>query len=693
MDSVSNTFETKVDLARAAGAGNALVLQYVAEIEQYEDVFSEWYKVCDEIKSAYTDDKKGRKRGRYNVLWSNLENLKPSVLYNLPNVQSERRYKDKDQVAREAATLAERYTQFTIDKQRVFRQACLARDEYLLYARGVLWVKYVPHFEQFETQVEVVPNESGFFVTLDGQIVDPSEVEQDPVSGKYYYESMSEDLTHEVVDIDFIHRENFGHNVCRNYDEIKIGWKKLYLTRDQLIERFGEEKGQAVPLNYTPKQMRDKTDEEKSLFKKAEVYEIWDKETKKVTWICRDYKADYLDQKDDPLKLEDFFPFRIVYGTTDTDSLIPRPDYMMYKAIANELAKVNVRISSLTDAIKVKGLYPQVMKQIAELATGGPELSLIPVENWAAHANAGGLKGMIDWMPIQEIAQVLIHLYNAKDRLKQDLYEISGQSDILRGQTDPRETATAQRGKMQYASLRLNQKQKAYAEFFRDICGIVSEIIAEHFEDMSIYQIANVDSMGPDSQQLFPQAIALLRNNAARDFRISLETDSTIAQDEADAQQRAVEFTNAITQGLNDTLPIIQGVPEAAEMLTEVFSLMARQFKAGRAVDAAIERFGEAMKKKAMQPPAPQPQEGQEAPPPPPQADPRVMAEQIRAKSRQDQMQQEGYFKSQDLNLRAQKLQTEAAIEAAKLKQAHEESQARLMLEGMKEGYQQGLGG
>ena len=73
------------------------------------------------------------------------------------------------------------------------------------------------------------PNESGFFVTsVDGHIVDPSEVEQDPVSGKYYYESMSGRPTHEVVDIDFIHRETLGIMFVETTMKLKLAGKKLY---------------------------------------------------------------------------------------------------------------------------------------------------------------------------------------------------------------------------------------------------------------------------------------------------------------------------------------------------------------------------------------------------------------------------------------------------------------------------------
>jgi hypothetical protein len=682
--------ESESELARTAGADDAAVFKYIAEIDLYEEHFKKYYDLCDDIKNAYKDDRKKGKRGRYNVLWSNLENLKPSVLFNLPKVEIERRYKDKDPLAREASTILERASQYCLEAYPFMRHAEKARDEFLLFGRGVLWTRYVPHFQQFETKVPVMQTEMGF-ITQDGQGVDPAQVEQDPMTGMFYFEDMNEDMTHEEVLTDFIHRDNFGHNVCRTWDEVRIVWKKVYMTRDELVERFGD-LGEKIPLNYVPKSLRDKEEDTKSVFRKAEIFEVWDKTNKTVTWLSKDYKSTPLDQKEDPLGLKNFFPCEVVFGTLETDSLVPIPDYAMYKAISDELGVVNDRISALTRAIKVTGLYPAVMtKAVQSLSSGGAELALYPVENWIQHAQSGGIKGMIDWMPIQDIANVLRSMYEVKAALKQDLYEISGQSDILRGQTDPRETATAQRGKMQFASLRLNQKQKVFSEFLRDIIQKKAEIISEQFEDMSIFQMAAIESLGPESVQAFPQAIQLLRSDAARNYRIDIETDSTIAQDNQEAQGRAVEFMNALTQGFNDSLPIIQAVPEAAEVLTEALGMVARTFKAGRSLNAAIDRMGDALKQKAAQPPR-QMQQPQEAPPPPPQSDPRVIAEQIRARSRQEQLQQEGMYKQAQLSIDQQKIDANTNIEFAKMKAAQDEAKAKMMLEGIRQGHDMGIG-
>jgi hypothetical protein len=70
--------------------------------------------------------------------------------------------------------------------------------------------------------------------------------------------------------------------------------------------------------------------------------------------------------------------------------------------------------------------------------------------------------------------------------------------------------------------------------------------------------------------------------------------------------------------------------------------------------------------------------------------DPRVLAEQIRAKSRQDQLMQEGQYKQADLSLRAQKMQTDAQIAAMKLQQEKERDKARFLLDGVTQGHNMG---
>src|SRR5699024_6946704 len=85
---------------------------------------------------------------------------------------------------------------------------------------------------------------------------------------------------------DYVNWEDFGHSPARTWDEVSYVWRRVYLSRDQLISRFGENLGKMVPLDWGPVE-QGKTDSEARLQKKAAVYEIWDKGSKRVYWVSK----------------------------------------------------------------------------------------------------------------------------------------------------------------------------------------------------------------------------------------------------------------------------------------------------------------------------------------------------------------------------------------------------------------------
>ena len=66
---------------------------------------------------------------------------------------------------------------------------------------------------------------------------------------------------------------------------------------------------------------------------------------------------------------------------------------------------------------------------------------MVPISNWAAF---GGTKDVIIWMPIDMIAQTITALVTLRKQIIEDIYQIMGLSDIMRGATDPHETLGAQ---------------------------------------------------------------------------------------------------------------------------------------------------------------------------------------------------------------------------------------------------------
>ncbi|WP_230685885.1 hypothetical protein, partial [Streptococcus pneumoniae] len=78
--------------------------------------------------------------------------------------------------------------------------------------------------------------------------------------------------------------------------------------------------------------------------------------------------------------------------------------------------------------------------------------------------------------------------------------------------------------------------------FARDLLALAGEIIAEHFSPQTIALMVGAQEQPPEFQEAFPQAVELLRNDALRNFRVEIETDSTVSVDENTEKQQATEL-------------------------------------------------------------------------------------------------------------------------------------------------------
>ena len=81
-------------------------------------------------------------------------------------------------------------------------------------------------------------------------------------------------------------------------------------------------------------------------------------------------------------------------------------------------------------------------------------------------------------------------------------------SDIIRGMSDPRETATAQAMKGNWGSLRVRDKQKELARFARDVLRLQGEIIAGQFGVSTLKAMTDLKMFdAPEQKQIVQQAM------------------------------------------------------------------------------------------------------------------------------------------------------------------------------------------
>lgn len=683
---------TAVESPKDFGTGpQAECARWQTEIKLAEAEVEKWLTRGDKIVARYKDEREtaAEKDHKINILWSNIQTMAPAVYAAAPKPEIERRYKDADPLGRAASQILERATSYCLsccqDFDAVAKAAVL---DYLLVGRGTAWERYVPHFRTVTPQItlrqrmdsaevqddgtqiggesdvdlgsEDDAQEGQRYETLTGQPVDPTKVKQGD-GGPYMEGEPYEETEYEETVTDYVHWKDFLHNPARYWGEVRWVARKAYLTRAELVERFGKDIGSAVPLDFVPKGIPEKTTgTEYDAYKKATVLEIWDKPSKTVYWIAKGYNQGLLDKREDPLGLSSFFPCpKPMYGTLANDKLVPVPDFALYQDQADELDTLSKRITLLSDALKVAGVYDSTQAGLQRLLQSGVENTLIPVDTWGAFAQAGGMQGVMQFLPIKEIAEVLQQLYVARKAVKDEIFEITGLSDIIRGQGMASETATAQRIKGQFASLRLRDRQGEVARFMRDVVRIKSEIIAEHFTDQTLALVSGAELMGPDGQ-MFAQALQLMRDDGIRNFRLDIETDSTIAADEQAEKQQVAEFLGSVGKFLQQALPAGQQTPELIPMFGEMLMFGARRYRAGRALESSIEQGMAAIQQRVQQ--------AQHAPPKP---DPKVEAErqkiELQAQAQQQKTQgdlQEQQARAQaDIAIAQQKAQGEMQIE------------------------------
>ncbi len=688
------------------------------DFAQKDGTYVQWQERAKAIVDRYRDNRTraSQKLRKFNVLWSNIQTLKPVIYSKAPKPIVERRYMDRDPAGRLASTILERVLSFQIESSKYYDHVSRAVDDFLLPGMGTAWARYDPSFESEEIaedndRVEADPKDPNYANTIENE-----------GDGEPY-----EKLTYETTCVDHVYYKDFLWGAARTWPEVPWVARRVWSTRSEVEEQYGKEKAQKLVLDYTPPKMANTETDDKtvSYFKKAEIWEVWNKADRKVYIIPPGTPGLVLDQRDDPLKLENFWPCpEPLFATQTTDTIVPVPDYYEYQDQAQELDDLTNRIAMITTAIRANGVYDASQKGVERLLQEGVDNKLIPIDNWAAFAEKGGSAGVISLVPMAEIAQVLLWLYEARSNVKADMYEINGISDLVRGQGNPNETATAQRIKGQFASNRLQAKQEQVARFCRDIIRIMAEIIAEIFSDETLLEMSGIGQTNKDevrravqeipmpappqppqpqegqppmdpmqvqmmmqqqaqqaqqqyqqqvqqvTQQkqqeqmaLFQEALSILRSDKLRGFRVDIETDSTIQPDAESAKQSATELFSSTLQGLQAAGEVVMQAPELIDPIGNLLMFVYRQFRVGRNMEASLEESLDKMSERI------QSAQGKPPPPSPEQQKAEAEAQKIQMQMQADQQksQMELQQKQAEFQLEQQRGQMELQMEQERM--------------------------
>lgn len=580
---------------------NEVVSRWLKELEAAGTHEKKWRERARKIVDMYRDERSDVEGStttrRFNILYSNTEVLKGAMYSQCPVPDVRRRFLDKDPVGRVAAIVLGRALNATLDQQKDgedFDSAMRASvADMVLPGRGVCRVKYVPTIQKFEQRVPVAAPADGVAV--------PEDVQQDE-QGTFRMEEVQE-VVYECTETDYVEWEMFRYSPAKRWKKVRwVAFGEL-LTRDDLVARFPKV-GKDVELKWLPKGVEAK--EENEVLKRALVWVVWNKTRKQVVVVSDGYKDAPLEELDDPLKLEDFFPMpRPIMSIWTTDSLIPVPEYAVYQDHAMQLDLIEERIEVLTTALKLRGVVDASIEELKGLAQAADN-TLIPVVDFRAFAEKGGLEAAIQFLDITALAKVILELMKQADAKKQQIYELIGISDIMRGATDAQETLGAQKLKAQWGNVRVGPRQGEVQRFARDAIRLHAEIISEHFSaktlaamsGVSLYFTAEEKAAGAgqaddprNRRPTWDEVLQILRSDKLRSFRVDIETDSTVKPQADDEQKNRVALVTAVTGYLEKALPAVQQGMIPKKFATELLAFGVRGFPVGPQIEELLDEL------------------------------------------------------------------------------------------------------
>jgi len=573
-----------VERIRDFGPGaEGRVQRWLDEINQAQGWVHDWHERSHKIAQRYCNELASQGSG-FNVLWPNTEILRAAIYGQRPRPDVRRRGNKGDPIGRKAAEVIERAIEFQWDSQNppVDGQINAMLTDHMLSGGGILRVRYLPTFVRRREPVIRQDTDDGTAIYFSSALeeIDADSVIQD---GDDAYQTV-EELIFERADLEHVYYRDFLWSPCRAFRDARWVAFRHEFTHDELSEAFGPAKASRCALTISGRNEQDARGETPAFFKTALVWEVWDKETRKVLFVSPGMVDAPLAEFEDKHNLREFFPTPGIFRSIErTDSSIPTPEYTLYQDQALELDDLTGRIEGLIEQIRVAGFYDASLENIPDVMRA--ENKLIPIANWQALVERGGIDGAISWIPIEQAVAALQVLYQQRQIVLDTIYQIIGLSDIARGSTDPRETATAQQIKGQFGSLRLQPRQRALQAYLRDVMRLQAEIIAEKFEPTTLMQMTGV--------ALDEETVFLLRADALRRFAVDIETDSTIAVDDQAQKQQAIEFFGAMAQFASSAAPLAQSGLVAPEAVRAMMLHGARVFKMGRELEEALEQPGQ----------------------------------------------------------------------------------------------------
>lgn len=563
-----------VETAEQTEVVNTRRVEILSRIDDSLKIERDWRNTGQKIQLIYRgeSDAKGvgsKNSSRFNSLNSNTTILLPSLFSKAPKPDIRAQSDATNQFIDQACTILEKTSEVILETSDSFEAIKAAVLEVLLPGRGTCRIRWDPVVEV--TQVPDPMNPEAMTEQFE-KLLDRLYLEH------VYWEDFTYEQTASWKDTGWV---AFRHLMSEesfmlHFGEEPIVQQWLAAGKKQEIFRWTDKTaGRSREGNHVPNNAEDLQD----VILKAMVWEYWDKATREVVWISNDMGGFVLRVSPDPLGLVDFFPCpRPLVSITTTDRQLPVPEYIIYQDLAIEVDDISDRINAIVKRIKVIGAYDGAqdgMKEILRQEDG----NMMSVNGLDINFD---LSKHIWMLPLNELIQALQILYQSRNESKQAMYEVTGISDIVRGQTRASETLGAQQMKTQFAALRIEDRKRSVEFFSQHLVELICEIVAKHFSPESIYYYTDI--------QVYPETMQILQTDGLRISRIRVETDSTVMADAAGEQENMAKMLQALGFVLQQVGPLVQGGVLPLPVAMELVKLALRPFKHSRKITELLDQ-------------------------------------------------------------------------------------------------------
>ncbi|MGL5336171.1 MAG: hypothetical protein ACRC9R_08530 [Enterovibrio sp.] len=624
-----------------------------SEITRAKDRSKKFIEAAEESIRVYNAQKQvgllDDAERRLNCWWYCVNTLLPAYYSSTPKAEVTLRKRTGGTLEEVSAIVLERNLQYQMDC--AFPFDCVGYNaalQFLLTGRAVLWARYDVEFDEETVEIALFKDDSGNLVDEQGQPFtgDATKTKPGP-GGVALVEITTEIKDHEASILDVVQYNDYLCSDARNETEVDWRARRAYLSLEKAKAMFGDKVADDLSYDAFPDKDKRSYDKDDDQYQgKAELWEIWSGETKRVYWMHPNSDKGIIFESEAAIEFEGFYPCTIIAQSQDPDSVLPISDFSHVRDQILEVERLTTRIHAVTQAIRTNSVYDATLGSEIEALMSG-DLKMIPVTNWPSYKSRGGLAAGVETKDIVPYVNALQILQGARQTTLEQLYETLKVSDLLRGTSDQYKSATANRLENAWSSLGLIVRQNMFTKFVSDAIEKLGNIVASQFDAERLFEVGDLDrllqpllpepqpepapEMGPDGQpvpvppmpqpdpmllldNMKMQVMDFLRNDESVAYRIKIASDSMIAMDQAQEQSEGAQLMTTAGEFFNQMRALIEQYPPLLGFSIELFQNVIKRFKGGKELDGIftkamgqIAEIAKAREEAAKQPPPPDP--------------------------------------------------------------------------------------